>query len=287
MSIFNIMAESPPVLQPRDILSPSATLLGFVFTTLGITLTFLTEQEEILKNISYILIGAILFIVLSAILTILATYRKSLTLWNWARRFYIASWGFLGIVSILVLVGKIFGFEILQITLPEFNQELVTGLSALLSLIVGFLSSRIGYISLKKEIETQLESFEIVRNRYENEIDRKIDQAFMEEDEDLEMTFFKIAVNIEKNLRSIIEIIGLDSDSREFRSARNIFNYLIKKGVITGNLINAFNTVWNIRNNIAHGEKVYSNDLKLALDLSALLLVELEKIRSQLGEKRE
>ncbi|MHA1789882.1 MAG: hypothetical protein ACTSXT_11755 [Candidatus Helarchaeota archaeon] len=281
------MAESPPVLQPRDILSPSATLLGFVFTTLGITLTFLTEQEEILKNISYILIGAILFIVLSAILTILATYRKSLTLWNWARRFYIASWGFLGIVSILVLVGKIFGFEILQITLPEFNQELVTGLSALLSLIVGFLSSRIGYISLKKEIETQLESFEIVRNRYENEIDRKIDQAFMEEDEDLEMTFFKIAVNIEKNLRSIIEIIGLDSDSREFRSARNIFNYLIKKGVITGNLINAFNTVWNIRNNIAHGEKVYSNDLKLALDLSALLLVELEKIRSQLGEKRE
>ena len=73
--------DSMPQLQPRDILSPSATLLGFIITALGVVISLAGDQTDFLKNIFYILLFAIIFIILSSILTVISSIRKSKSAW--------------------------------------------------------------------------------------------------------------------------------------------------------------------------------------------------------------
>lgn len=265
-----------PQLQPRDILSPSATLLGFIITALGIVISLAGDQSDFLNNIFYILLLAIIFIILSAILTVISSIRKSKSAWWWARTIYVASWIFLGLIVIIILIGIVFGVKALQIQLPDFNQNIISLLgltSAAISLILSLIWVREFERDLKNAISklnTSLEKDEIL-------IDNTIKNITTEQEQDKEMSFMRIFIDIEKTLREIVTRLP-DYTESDVMSIRRIVGELTSRELIDKNIGDAFFVINRIRNQVVHGGTVSKNEIDMALNIGASLLIEFVRI---------
>jgi len=122
-----------PTMETRDIVSPSATILGFIITTFGILVAIARESEQvIIRNFALVFIFVLLLFVLAVVFTALSSLLGKIILWKCALLSYILGWIFLGTVMTITLIGYAYGIESLQWQLANFSPLLLNALSSII-----------------------------------------------------------------------------------------------------------------------------------------------------------
>lgn len=269
-----------PQLQPRDILSPAATLLGFVLASFTFVLGFVEDQADLSRFITFLILAVILLVV-AAILTVSANLLNKEILWRISMAFYAASWLFFGAMVILVL-SRSLGIDPFKIQLPEPDIQLITAvLSVCMSLVSVLVSYYYGAKLFRRDLRSALAKYQDRISMESSRINETIEKAVLEEQEDKKMSFVKLAIEMERIIRQIAETkqVSLPYQGKRPLSIIQILNQMEKERIITNNFIEAFRSIWKVRNAVVHGQYVDSRDLNMALDLAATLLLELETIK--------
>lgn len=278
------MSDELPLLQPRDILSPSATLLGFIITALGIVLSLGGDQPNFIKNVFLILLFTIIFIVLSAMLTIFSSIRQNRSAWWWARTVYGTSWLFLGLIVIIILIGMVYGVKSLQIQLPDFNTNVVSAIAA----ISGVTSALVSYFRLKRyenDLEKSISNLAVDTFQDKMLIGKLIENVIAEQEFDREMAFTRIYIEIESLLRKILVLIP-NGESLVGMYPRKIIDELLKLGLVKYSLKDSFSVINKVRNTVVHGGTVNKKELDMAIELAASLFMEFERLENNLRIQR-
>ena len=113
------------LIRSRDILTVSATLIGFIITTFGLLLTQVERDSEtftpIIQNYTGIVILVLIAFFISVAFTILFNISHSSTHWNIALFSFFLGWIWLGLIIVYVFVGYSLQLENIQIQLPDFD----------------------------------------------------------------------------------------------------------------------------------------------------------------------
>lgn len=120
------------------------------------------------------------------------------------------------------------------------------------------------------KLNTSLEKDEIL-------IDRTIKNITTEQEQDKEMSFLRIFIDIEKTLREIVTRLP-DYTELDVMSIRRIVKELTYRELIDKNIGNAFLVINRIRNQVVHGGTISNNEIDMALNIGASLLIEFVKI---------
>jgi len=273
------VSESLPMMKPRDVITPTATLLGLIVTALGILLTLADESEKVIvRNFAFIFITVVGLFVCAVIFTVFSSLLKKTKLWSCALIFYIVGWAFLGTIIILTLVGYAYGVEILQFQLPQFNLELVSLVSALVSILVGIVSFFVQYRKAS------------AYRKHISELSRKVEVWPKERDEAItELKFESLDLNdslvilrsdIERELRGLARLSGIRM--RKPYPIRKVVTDLKQKDVLSPELAYSILFVYNVCSKVVHGEVIPEKDAQMIRELGINILINLRKI----SEKR-
>lgn len=270
-----------PRLQPRDILSPAATLLGFVLVSFTYILGVVTDASSLSRFISFLIIAVILLII-AAVFTILSNLLRNETLWRISMAFYAGSWIFFGIITILVLSNSL-KLDPFTIELPPINDQLIAAsVSVIGSVISLYLSIKYSRVLFKQLLEQYLSSFTNERETIREEVER----ITTEENKDNEMAFLRVYIDLEKSLRLLAERSGLRKDDNRYYITSRIVKQYSSVGLLSNNFVESFNIIRKMRNEIVHGNpsrKYSEEELKYAMYLGFIMQKELDKILSSSG----
>jgi len=273
------------MMQPRDIVTPSAAILGLILAAFGIVVTLAGEpQQVVVKNFALIFCAVVALFVCAVVFTIFSSLLRKVKLWNCALIFYTFGWGFLGSVMILVLVGYGFGIETLQLQFPQFSVELVTSQSILVGLILGALVS----ILLARRVSEY--------RRCVSQLSRALEvpgKEFSEALADLEMTSSDIRKQLEKlcakitqQIRILAKVSGIEEKmGGPFFPLIRVLYVLRDEEILSSEITNIAVFVYQGCNRAIHGEVISENDARLIRELSLKTTVTLKKIVDEYSNK--
>lgn len=257
---------------PRDILTPVATLVGFVVAAIGLSTT-VAGVSDVLRTLSLGLLLVVVLFVGAAFVTCLASLRNSRGIFKAAQFLYMMGWVSAGVFLCLLLLGFAWGIQILSFKIPRFpSLDLQTVfsfataiISSVLSLVI-FERARINRRQLAEDIR------QIPTDRAK--VHSIIESALSLDDP--KMAFLRVVIDLERTLRDLAITNGY---SQQRVSMRDLLDYLERKGIIDSNTSGSLAFVWRIRNMIAHASgDVSSRDAREALDLAATILAKLEEV---------
>jgi len=278
------MRESLPLMIPRDIITPSATLLGLIVTALGILVAVAGEPEQlIVRNFAFLFIAVVGLFVFTVILTVASSLLRKIKLWNYALILYIAGWAFLGTILILTLIGYAYGIEILQLQLPQFNLELVSYVAVVVSIIAAFIPL-LKYLTKWRELVKDIREKTAELSPMVKVTQKEFDEAFAE------LRYASLGVtdslvllrsDIERELRGLAASLQIKV-VRPY-SIRKVVIALETRGILNPELAHAILLVYSICSKVVHGLDLSKGDSYAARELGIKTLVKLR----ELSEKYE
>jgi len=282
----NLDQSDVPRLLPRDILSPAATFLGIILGSLGLVLGFTEQKSDFLNNFFIIIIISIILIILAAFFTVIMSLTQNIRYWVLARIFYGVSWLSLGIITIFILIGSIFELEYLQIQLSTFNTEFIVGSSTSISIFLTYLFIRHYEKRIQKElykIKSSVQSLSVDKIDIKN----KIENTILEFGNDNIISYEKLIVDFEQNLRDIIDIPRFKNHfERKIKyTFRDVLEYLIIKGYVSKDVLTSYLLLQNYRYEVVHNKKITDNEFEILSYVAATLLLEIEELKDNLIQK--
>jgi len=268
-------------MKPRDILTPTAAILGLSVTAIALIISISPQNPNIVRNFAAIMIGVVILFVATAVTTSLATFLRRQWIWRTAIGLYVLGWIYLAGVLLILFVGYATGIESFQ--LPKF--DILTGLGIPLVIVVVLLVELIWMVRHREMFMRGLEILlRIMRESMDavstERVGRETEDILAIEKKDVQMSVVKTVIEIERRLREIA--ISLGYELRHI-GASQLARVLFKKGVIDERTMQAISEVWKARNYVVHGYGISKSDARAALDLAMTVLVSLEQ--KQFGEK--
>lgn len=264
-----------PVMQPRDILTPTATLLALSVASIALVVSVLPQNPDIVRNFATIMIGVVILFVATAVSTSLASLLGRESFWRFSIALYIVGWTYLGAVLFILFIGYATGIESFQ--LPQFDISIGLGIPLLMS-IFSLAISIIAVLRFRILVETlydMIASLRVDRSKVKEETQR----VLASEGKDIKMSVIETVIEIEKKLKELAFSAQLIKDKEIRRGGRQIAKVLHKWGIINSDLMGAVDEVWRIRNLIVHGHVVTEKETRTALDLAVTVLVALREIQ--------
>jgi len=271
------MAESFPQMKPRDVVNPSATILGLIVTALGILVALAGESKQVIvKNFAFLFIVIVVLFVLAVMFTAFSSLVRKIVLWKCALLLYVAGWAFLGTILIFVLVGYAYGIEALQLQFPEFNLDLVSVVASLVGLIFGLASAIYWY---KKELTYRKRVLEMSKKI--TTTSKELDEATAQlkfESIDMRNSLLILRSDIKRELQEIAEAT-MTPIARPYQyQIRKLVTTLKLREILSADLAYSILFVYNFSSRVVHGETVSDKDAALVRELGTKALINLRKI---------
>ncbi len=264
-------------MKPRDVVTPSATILGLIITALGILVALAGDSKQVIvRNFAFLFIIVVVLFVLAVISTALSTLLRRIRLWSIALMLYVAGWSVLGTILIIVLIGYAYGIDMLQLQLPQFNFELLSLISAL---IAAFSSAIMAWLQHRR--------VSAYRKRVQ-EISKKVDVTKKEIDEataklssesiDLMNSLEILRSDIERELRKLVRISKTHVEKHYPYPIRRLVTVLKQREILSPELAYSILFVYNFCSKAVHGEVVSKKDALLVRELGIKTLVSLRNL---------
>lgn len=272
----NEVSESFPSMKPRDIVTPSAALLGLIVTAFGILVALAGEPEqEIVKNFAFLFITVVVLFIFAVIFTALSSLLRKIRLWSCALIFYVVGWAFFGTIVVLVLIGYAYGIDALQLQLPQFNLELVSSLSWVVGIIAGFLSSWLAYRRIsayRKKISELSKKVEVSSAELHDATTQWLRYEFLTITDSLVI----LRSEIEGELRRLAKLLRIRIE-RPY-PIRKLVTALKVKEILSPELAYSILFVYNVCSKAVHGEVLPEKDALMVQELGIKTLINLRKI---------
>lgn len=271
MSENEVDERAFPLMKPRDILTPTAAILGLSVTSIALIVSIMPQNPDIVRNFAAIMIGVVILFVVTAITTSLATFLRRESIWRIAVLLYIVGWFYLGGVLLILFIGYATGIESFQ--LPQFNISVGLGVPFLGTLIVGILFGAWVILRLRDLTKKLIQIKETIPKVDREKAREEASRVLAIEKRDVPMSVVKTTMEIERKLREMALLRGIEP-RRE--SAYFLSKKLLNMGVIDKPIFRAISTIWNVRNAIVHARPFSKSEAMAALDLATTVLVALE-----------
>jgi len=264
-------------MQPRDILTPAATLLGLVLAAIGLS-SAIAGASAILQTLSIVLMIIVVLFAGAALATCVASLRRSHRVLRVAVVLFATGWAFTGIIVCLLLLGYAWGIQIFQIPVIVVPQFASLNIESILSIAGGVFSFLVGLYNyrrtrIKQELEELANSLAADRGKTQAIVRHTLDA----DPRDPKMAFVRLTINLEKAVRKIAESSGYPERDARTVPLRRITGYLRSKGILDSGTADSINRIWNVRNMIIHsGADISDRDAAAAVDLAATVLSRLE-----------
>ncbi len=265
--------QDVPVLEikPSDILGSLGTLIGLLFTALGLLANAKLDPGtfEIFANVIVVIL---LFFITAASLTAFGTVTQRMQFWNLAKAIYSISWPIFGAGVFAMFLVITYGPATFVITIPKLNvsTDILTTLLSVSAAVAGFAISYYSYRMNKRELELDLASAHLSQ-----QVAVEATQEIALE-QDVKMAFLRRAIEMEELLRKIASSRGIPLDQRV--SATSVTKQLNVLGVLPSDLLERFMAIWNIRNKTVHGYEVPNSIARRSLEVTIDLLDNLKKL---------
>jgi len=267
-------------MQPRDILTPAATLLGLVLAAIGLS-SAISGASAILQTLSVVLVIIVSLFAAAAVATCVASLRQSHRILKVRVIFFAFGWAFTAMVVCLLLLGYAWGIQIFQIpviTVPQFaslNLELILSITGV---VFSVLTSTFSYYR-RSRINQQLEKSTNALGA-DPERKRSIVRETLEGDrKDPKMAFVRLTIDLEQALRKMAILAGYQEKGAERASLRTLTDYLRSKEILDQATSTSINRIRQVRNMVLHsGADISDRDAAKALDLLAGVL---SRLRAQ------
>jgi uncharacterized protein YutE (UPF0331/DUF86 family) len=268
-----------PLMQPRDILTPTATLLALSVASIALIISIMPQNPNIVRNFAAIMIGVVILFISSAVTTSLATFLRRQWIWRTAIGLYIIGWVYMAGVLLILFVGYATGIEFFQ--LPKF--DILTGLGIPLFFVLILL---VELVWMLRHRETFMRGLEILLRIMRESMDAVSKERVGQETKDIlaiekkdaQMSVVKTVIEIERRLREIATSLGYEP---RHIGASQLAQVLFKKGVIEERTMQAITEVWKVRNYVVHGYGISKRDATAALDLAMTVLVTLKEMQEK------
>jgi class 3 adenylate cyclase len=256
---------------PRDILTPAATLVGLVVTAIGLS-TAIATVSVVLQTLSVALVVVVILFVAAAFVTCVSSLRNSRSIFRVSVVLYAVGWVFTGIVVSLLLLGNAWSIQILQIQIPQIPsvdiERLLSSIFSVFSVILAVVIYRRSRIDRKRLIS-------MTRDLGEDPSKTKaiVQTALGADQSDPSMAILGITIELERELRTIVQACGLPQSQARTAPMSTIVDYLSSKNVIDEAAADSTKALWRLRNIILHyGGDVSTRDARLTLALAANIL---------------
>ena len=260
-----------PVIQPRDVLAPIATLIGLLTATLGL-LVGAALEASLFRIIVNIIVVVILAFVATSVLAIVATWSRRPAIWSFAVGIYAVSWIIFGTGLVFILLAFAYGPDAFRITIPQV-QFSADSLTIALTAISAFLASVV-YDLTKRGIARLFESISHLRFELPG-IDAEVEKQAKEEvsrEQDVKMAFVRSTLLLENLVRQAAISQGIQGVDK--MSAMTIVERSRSRGLFDLKTSSAFKDVWDLRNKVVHGfdipDSVTERGLEGAIALSGI-----------------
>lgn len=271
------MAENLQVMIPRDVITPSATILVLILTALGILVALAgPSQQVIVRNFAILFVIVVALFVSAVISTVLSSLLRRARLWSVALVLYVAGWSVLGSILIIVLLGYAYGIEMLQIQLPEFNFELVT---AILSIVMAISFAAASYLlyrrtsEYRKRVKSLSEKVDVSRKEFD-----ETSAELNSESVDLTNSLVILRSDIERELRRLVRVSKTQVARRTPYPIRRLVTALKQADILNPQLAYSILFVYNFCSKAVHGEEVSHKDALLVRELGIKTLISLRNL---------
>jgi uncharacterized protein YutE (UPF0331/DUF86 family) len=143
------------------------------------------------------------------------------------------------------------------------DQLILIFTSLVIGIITGFVNSFIIYKSLIDRLGKEIKELPVEKEK--------------ELPANLKLEIINNAIKIEKLIRNIAEIKGIDQE--KYRSVAILLNYFLAEEIVDKKFNELFKAFWQLRNYIVHGVEVPQDDLVYGHALSIKIISHLEKIK--------
>jgi len=278
------MAEKFQTMIPRDVITPSATILGLILTAFGILVATAGETNQIIiKNFAFLFIIVVVVFVLAVVFTSLSSLFKKARLWTVALIFYVAGWSILGSILVVVLIGYAYGIEVLQIQLSEFNADLVFGIAGLISGAITAILTRASYKRIteyRKKIHELTAKVDVTKEDFDKK-NAQLQSASL----NLMDALVLLRRDIEQELRSLYRASSTSDDRSCPQTFRNLVNALVQREVIDPYLEKSLYQIYAVGSRVAHGVDVNTQDARLIKELGIRVLITLKYLKVKYKRK--
>ena len=260
-------------MQPRDILTPAATLLGLVLAAIGLS-SAIAGASAILQALSIVLIVIVVLFAGAALATCVASLRQSHRVLRVAVVLFATGWGFTGIVVCLLLLGYAWGIQIFQIPVIVVPQLASLNIESILSIAAAVISFLVGLYNYRRtRIRQQLEKLANSLAADRGKTRAIVRQTLDSDPRDPKMAFVRLTIDLEKALRKKAASSGYPDKDAGIHPLRRITGYLRSKGTLDPQTVDSINRVWRVRNIVIHsGADISDRDAAAAVDLAATVL---------------
>jgi len=270
-------------MEPRDIVTPSATILGLIIAALGILIAIPEANQATIRNFAFLFIVVVLLFVSAVIFTALASLLRRAELWNWALRLYIAGWAVLGTILTLLLIGYAGGINILQSPLPQLSPGVVLMIAGLVGIIISEAVIRL----LRKTVNEYRTKVQEISKKVEVS-KKELDEATVElksESMDLMNSLMILRSDIAIELRRLAKLSRTEI-ARPY-PIRKLVTAFKQKEILSPEIAYAILFVYNFCSRAVHGELVSEKDALLVRELGLKTLISLRKLVSKLEQGQE
>ena len=277
-----------PLMQPRDILTPTATLLALSVASIALIASIMPQNPDIVQNFAKVMIGIVIVFVATAIATSLATFLRRASIWRFAILIYIVGWVYLGGVLLILFIGYATGIESFQ--LPQFNISIGLGIPSVISILSFIVASAVIYWQFKV-LAGKLDSIRAKIKADTKKVEQETKRVLAIEDKDVEMSVVKKVIEIETKLRDIATSIGIEPSRLRNQGGRQIARELFRRKTIDKSTMAAIDEIWHIRNYIVHGARaprgISNMEARAALNLATAVGISLDQLDATLSERRQ
>lgn len=274
------MAENLQTMKPRDVVTPSATILGLIVTALGILVALAGESRQIIvRNFAFLFIVVVILFILAVIFTALSSLLRKARLWSAALVVYVAGWIVLGSVLIIVLVGYAYGLEVLQVQLPEFDFRLILSSLAAIAGISSAILTRLFYEKMsayRKKVHALSDRVVTSKKDFDEATAKLSSESF-----DLTNSLVILRSDIERELRKLIRLSKTEMTRHYPYPIRRLVTALKQREIISPDLAYSILFVYNSCSRAVHGEEISKKDALLVRELGIKILVSLRNLAAK------
>lgn len=269
-------------MQPKDVITPSATILGLILTAIGILVSLGGDTNQlIVRNFAFLFIIVVILFVSAVIVTALFSLLKKQKLWSASLILFVAGWSVLGSVLIIVLVGYAYGIETLQIQLPTFDTNFILNILSIIAGLSGLISASLYFEKMRRRLK-QLKKLSVELSSAKTKPIEATPVLGLKA-LGLRNSLTLIRSEIEFELKKLL--IGRKNKEDIARvPLRRSINYLIDMGVIKPNLANALISVYRFSSRAVHGDDFPEKEGMLIKDLGLEVLFQLRELNKQRHE---
>jgi len=276
------LAERLQLMEPRDIVTPSATILGLILTALGILVAIPEANQTTVRNFAFLFIVVVLLFVSAVIFTALTSLLRRAELWSWALTLYIAGWAVIGTILTVLLIGYAGGIDILQSPLPQFSPAVVLMIAGLVGVIISEAVIRL-LSKTVNEYRTKVQKISKKVDVSKKELDEATEEL-KSESIDLINSLMILRSDIEIELRRLAKLSRTEV-TRPF-PVRRLVTAFKQKEILSPEIAYAILFVYNFCSRAGvHGEVVSEKDALLVRELGLKTLVSLRKLVSKFEQR--